>query len=182
VTALKEKFLLFRIRTFQDREAFKELMEEHGSKLNRFLLLKLPRKQDAEDVFNETYWRIWSYISRTEIESLSGLIFTIARASVAEFYRKRKMTVSINASPVIENKIYSKQGGDQIMASMDVKILTEALEKLPDEKKQAVVMRYYEGHSIRTIAKTLGKTEGAATVFIHRAVKDIRSFFEDKEV
>lgn len=179
MNANKEKFLLFRVRKFRDQESFKELMKIHGTKLQRFLILKLPRKQDAEDAFSDTSLRIWNYTTSSVVESFSGLIFTIARGVVADFYRKRSPeVVSIDVSQEIASKLTSKQGAFQIMAETDTALLKRALDELTDEQKQVIIMRHFEGHSIRKISKVLGKSEGATSVFLHRTIKVLRENIE----
>lgn len=166
------------MRQHKDQDAFKELLSEHGSKLHRFLVLKLPTYQDAEDAFSITSLRIWNYISSSEVESFSGLIYTIGRGVVAEFYRTNAIeTVSTDEETNVHSEGESKQGGTQMIAEADVALLKEAIRKLSEDQQIAVMMRYFEGSSIHKIAEVLGRNESATRVFLHRTIKELRKLF-----
>lgn len=165
----QEKSILFKIRVLKDQKAFAVLLSKHASALQRFLKMKLPRIEDAEDAYSVTIYRFWNYLTASEVESVSGLLFTIARSVVAEFYRSRKS----ESVPLEEYEIAADD--ERLDEKIDARtIVDKELKKLDDETKEMVVMRFFEGWKIKDIAKHLGKTENATRVAVHRAVKKIR--------
>ncbi|MBT5808639.1 sigma-70 family RNA polymerase sigma factor [Candidatus Uhrbacteria bacterium] len=175
----REKFLLFRIRAFRDEQAFVTLLEKHASSLQRLLYFKLPNQDDVDDVYSQVCIRLWQYIIRTPVDHFSGLAHTIARTSIAEFYRRRegKEQVSIDSSET-HDQLESKESGERIESFVDAGIMKEGLGELPDDDREAVVMRHLEGYSVKEIAKHLGKTENATSVLIYRALKKLRKILE----
>lgn len=57
--------------------------------------------------------------------------------------------------------------------------LHEALSRLPDEQRLALMLRYGENWPTRQIADKLGKSDGAVRVLLTRALKRLQSLLED---
>jgi len=49
----------------------------------------------------------------------------------------------------------------------------ERLDELPEDRREALIMRFALGMSNREIARALGRTDGATKVLIHRAIKQL---------
>ena len=171
----KEQFLLHRIRLFRDERAFNALYEAYGGKVHRFLSGKLPSVNDAADAQSEVFLRTWQYITVTEVDSFSGLIFTIARRVVADFYHRRKETVPVEA---MEQVLPDTRATPDVMT--EVVIVKKFLGQLPDEQRTALMMRHFEGSEISEIAAALDKTDNATRVLLHRASKALKRLIEDQ--
>ena len=50
----------------------------------------------------------------------------------------------------------------------------ENLKHLPDDRREALIMRFALGMDNREIARALGRTDGATKVLIHRAIKQLQ--------
>lgn len=175
---IQEKIYLYKIRTQRDQRAFERIMSEHIPALKRFLIFKMPREEDAEDAFSTTLLRIWNYFNASEVESVSGLIFTIARGVVAEFYRSKKNeTVSIDGH---EESLVDLE--EKLETKIDVEIIREKIKELgTDEELQlALELRFFEGLTIKEVAKRIQKSESATRTMIHRLIKKIRVEFSKK--
>lgn len=180
--SLKEQFQLFRIRTFQDPKAFEVLLEEHATGLKRFLKVKLPSTHDADDAYSEVCIRTWDYACRGHIDHFSGFLFTVGRNVIAEFYRtrsRRPMEVPI-VTDDYEIPVESKHSGQKISEFVDGELMKEALAELDEDDREAIVMRYLEGQSVKYIAEQIQKTENATSVLLHRALKKLRTIIESK--
>ena len=49
----------------------------------------------------------------------------------------------------------------------------EILEDLPDDRREALIMRFALGMDNREIARAMGRSDGATKVLIHRAIKQL---------
>lgn len=176
-----ERFLLFRIRVFKDEAAFAKLLGSYSAALQRFLYFKLPTQDDIEDAYSILSMRLWEYMVSTQVEHFSGLAHTIARGVVAEFYRTRKdkEDVQLKVNDPVEEESASSPT-DTIETNIDVSLAKEAMKNLPDEDREAIILRHLEGYSIKEIALHLGKTENATSVLIHRALKKLGDMLEKK--
>jgi len=175
VSTPRHQLLLYRIRIHKDAKAFTTLFIEYKPGVMRFLVTKLPTKQDAEDALTTTFVRVWNYLTTSKVDKLGGLIFTIARTVVADYYRSRKLEmVSIESAGEDALEITSRQGSFQIMAETDVELMKRSLLLLDETQQQAIILRFFDGLSIREVAERLEKSEGATSVYIHRALKILR--------
>ncbi|HJX32905.1 MAG TPA: sigma factor-like helix-turn-helix DNA-binding protein, partial [Solirubrobacterales bacterium] len=62
----------------------------------------------------------------------------------------------------------------------ELRQVMENLEHLPDDRREALVMRFALGMDNREIARALGRTDGATKVLIHRAVKQLQERMNDE--
>ncbi len=174
----KEQFLLMRVRVFRDEQAFGTLLKEYEPGLRRFLFSKLPHAEDAEDALSTTALRAWAYVSSTEVESFSGLLYTIARGFVAEYYRQRERrpTESLGVESEKETHDHGMQA-DSTENATDLSLLKVYLNTLSDEDQALIALRYFEGLSWREIGKRLDKTAKAAQAAAQRAIQKIHQKF-----
>lgn len=116
--------------------------------------------------------------AEVEVESIGGLMFTIARGVVAEFYRKRP-TASVSLDQgTLDDILVSRDTDSKIRLDAEISLVKKALLRLSDEQREAIILRYFEDVPIRNIAVQLQKTENATRVLIHRALKELRSILE----
>ena len=54
------------------------------------------------------------------------------------------------------------------------------LDHLPDDRRDALIMRFALGMDNREIARALGRTDGATKVLIHRAIKQLQEEMNDE--
>ncbi|NBS41181.1 sigma-70 family RNA polymerase sigma factor, partial [bacterium] len=95
-----EQILLFKIRKFRDQVAFTRLFETHKKELYRFVRSKVPTAEDADDLIQTVFMRAWVYITtahQKETHHFRGLIYHMSRNAIADHYRQRKETFSVEA-------------------------------------------------------------------------------------
>ena len=57
----------------------------------------------------------------------------------------------------------------------------DSLDHLPDDRREALIMRFALGMDNREIARALGRTDGATKVLIHRAIKQLEQEMDADE-
>lgn len=186
MTAIQEQFLLARIRAFRDHEAFERITSAHKAALFRFLRSKLPNKADAEDAMSVTMLRAWTYLtSGTQVQHVSGLLFTIARSVVAEYYRSASTRPSVSMDALSEagqEFTHKTESSGAMEARADLRLLKEKLSELTEDEQLAITMKYFEGYSISDIAEQIEKSVNATTVMLHRALKKLRKLMDVSNV
>ena len=58
---------------------------------------------------------------------------------------------------------------------------SSASSDLPDDRREALIMRFALGMDNREIARALGRTDGATKVLLHRAIRQLEEFVEKAE-
>lgn len=171
MSALREKFLSFRVYRFSDRAAYGEIFDLFADRIRRFLAFKLPRPEDADELTSEVFLRGWEYMSTSTVNNLNAFFFRIARNLIADFYRKYKTTEEIDvaetvmASDSVEEGVATKIEGDELL---------ETLRTLKDEYREVLVMRYLSEMEVKEIASALEKTPNSIRVLLHRAKKALQ--------
>lgn len=173
-----EQILLFRIRKYRDEKAFERLVFTHRESLYKFLRSKLPNAEDAMDVTNVVFLRVWSYITTAhskETHHFRGLLFHVARNAIADFYRKKKDSLSIEAMSESGTEIEDEtRTPEKLAASVDVGMVRVALAKIKPEYQDVIILKHFEGLDTEDIARKLEKTENNVRVTLHRALRELR--------
>ncbi len=182
--SIKEQFHLFRVRTFKDQHSFEVLLKDkdNGERIRRFLYTKFPSRQDAEDAYSNCCLRLWDYATRNHVDHFSGLMSSIARSCVAEFYRtreRRPFEIPIETDEYTI-PLESKLSGQKISEYVDGELMKKAMQKLDEDDCEIITLKYFEGYSMKEIGVRIDKTENAATVMLHRALKKLREIIEEK--
>lgn len=178
---LVDRYLLYRIRTKRDPEAFAKIYDRYVEAIYRFILLKVPSKEDAQDLSAEVFTKTWSYLQDHEqVTHLRALLYRVARNLIVDFYRQHKPTVSLDAAVTFEVDFTSSSieglhdgGRDQrlMQAKAELGILLRRIRRLKDDYRDVLTLRLVDGLSFQDIASVLDKTPGNVRVIYHRALK-----------
>lgn len=183
---LVDQYLLFRIRIKRDPEAFGRLYDRYVKSIYRFVFLKLPSREIAEDVTSETFLRSWQYIQQNQrIENFRALLYRIARNLVADIYRRPDTHfVSVtfsgsDTSTVGESQFSDEARGRAVMeARADLALVLQHISRLKEDFQDVLTLRLIDGLSFADIAQVLEKTPGNVRVIFHRALKALEGFKE----
>jgi RNA polymerase sigma-70 factor (ECF subfamily) len=55
----------------------------------------------------------------------------------------------------------------------ELKHILAAVQELPDDRREALIMRFALGMDNREIARAMGRSDGATKVLLHRAIKQL---------
>lgn len=194
MTSLLDQYLLFRMKTRGDKEAFARLYDRYVLAIYRFVFLKLPSKELAEDVTSETFLKAWRFIQQNkEISNFRALLYQIARNSIVDFYRKKSeqhLPMPDVTFADVETSFYSEEGdwsdvsdrerGRAVMeARADLTLIIEWISRLKEDYQDVLTLRLIDGLPFGDIAKILEKTSGHVRVMYHRALKALDQVSKD---
>jgi len=174
--------LLYNIRK-GDAESYGKIWDLYHGKIFRFIYLKVPTRQDAEDITADTFLKGWHYIREGKhISSLQALFYTIARNLVIDFYRKRG-TPPESLDDKNEDEIVIANRSDltleeKMMLKSDMEEVEDALRRLKDIFREIIVLHYLNGLSLLEISEVVQKSPGAVRVILHRGLKTLREILE----
>ncbi len=181
MSQLIDQYQLYRVRNKRDAEAFADLYDRYVTPIYRFVYLKLPSRESAEDVTSETFLRFWNAILQgTEIRNVRAFLYQIARNLVVDHYRNAEVSQSLDVvtndteftSSDTEGYI-SDRGRDQrlIEARADLRIVLERIERLKEDYRDVLTLRLIDELGFADIATVLDKKPGHVRVIYHRALK-----------
>ena len=162
-----------------DPAAFRLLYERHRVAVYRYLRSRLPTDDDAADLTAATFERaivgLRSYRTRDGV-GFRAWLFRIARNQAIDAARRRRPTESLDAVVGLAGHATSEPEA----AALDGERLAEVrrlVAALPDEQRDAVVLRFAGGLTAREIGAVLGKSEAAAQKTLSRALMRLKEAY-----
>lgn len=147
-----ERELLERIARSQDQAAFRTLYGNYYQRLSRLLARMSVRREDIEEVINDTFWVVWTKAGDFRGASqLSTWIIGIAYRRALNALRRAKIR-PVADEPFDEDSI-SVASTDA--AETDGQWLALGLARLPVEQRMALELTYTLGHSCEEVAAIL---------------------------
>lgn len=154
----KESEILL-IKAFKNgnSKAFEKLFERHHKKLYAFLFHLLNSKEDAEEIVQEAFIKIWEkredFIEGYPFESF---LFKIAKNAFLNLTRKKVTRGVFEEHLNLLQEISSERSDDYIIFKETSDIIDTIISGLPAKRKEIFLLRRIEGLSRQEIADTLG--------------------------
>lgn len=184
---MTEEKLISRVQS-GDEIAFKELVEVHQSRVFHTALGLLHNYQDAEDITQEVFVKVYESISRFKGKSkFSTWIYRITINISLNFLRarKRKKRFAFLLSFDDGNDKSAKQPADTLHPGIAFEnqerdtILFKAIDRLPENQKTAFMLHNTEDLSYEEISEVMRNTISSVESLIHRAKKNLREYLSD---
>jgi RNA polymerase sigma-70 factor, ECF subfamily len=186
---IAEKILLLKLRVNQDTEAFAKLYDIYVKRIYSFVFFKVSNHEEAEDITSEVFLKAWRYINeKKKIESFSGLLYKLARNCVIDLYRsnsRQKETLSIDTEMEIElgdAGKWKRDLGEELVNKLEMQKIVLALQKIKQEYREIVTLRYVDEMEISEIAEITGKGHIAIRVTLHRGLKKLKELLNTQQV
>lgn len=141
-------------------------------KVTAFVRSKIMNRSDAEDLVQEVFLKIYASLDRFDGEkaSLSTWIYTITRNTVYDYLRAKR------DRPVFELPDNAEDEGEgapdeAILKRETLEALAGALEKLPQDQRDIVILLYYKKLDRKTVAEAFGMTYGQLRYLHDKAIR-----------
>ncbi len=161
---------------------FSDLYRAHLRDVYSYAYYRIGNHHDAEDLTEQTFLQAYRHFERAQREShgrpLRPWLIRIAHNLAANLYRDRARKP---ATPIDESTtLIAPHTTEQLVEGREQ--LTRVLGgvgRLPEDRREALIMRFALGMDNREIARALGRSDGATKVLIHRAIKQLEGFVSD---
>ena len=164
--------------------AFEDLYRAHLRDVYSYAYYRIGNHHDAEDITEQTFLQAYRHFERAQRESdgrpLRPWLIRIAHNLAANYYRdrSRKPVTQLDDAAVLT----APHGTEEMVEEREeVKEVLAGVSKLPDDRREALIMRFALGMDNREIARAMGRSEGATKVLIHRAIKQLEQGLEGEE-
>jgi len=150
----------------------------HVDRVYRHIYYRVNNVADTEDLTQQVFLKAWQAIPRYKKTASPFLawLMTISHNLVVDFYRAKKVKIRFRDAVMAEDPESSPEVTAQ--AHFDQEKLRTAISQLHGDQQRVVLMRFIEGFSFAETADSLGKSEGATRVILHRALKELRHILE----
>lgn len=153
-------------------EEYNECVNKYADSIFRFIMKNLRHVEDARDVVQCAYEKLWQKRGEVDPAGARSYLFTIAYHEMIDHVRRNKKIVRLSST--LENQ-ESKYSDTKITN----RTLNEALLILNDTQRSLVMLKDYEGYSYREIGEITGLTESQVKVYLHRARLLLRNYIVD---
>ena len=175
-----------------DGRAFEQIVLQTERAVYNLALSIVKKKEDAEDVTQETYLRLWRAANELKLESsLKLYILRTARNLALDLIRKNSKrdeidTVILDAEGEFEIDIADdspdSRPDESYLRKIEKEVVRQSIEELPSAAREIIVLRDIEGLSYAEIAEMLGLTEGTLKSKLFRARERLRKIILSKNI
>jgi RNA polymerase sigma-70 factor (ECF subfamily) len=156
--------------------AFEELYRAHLRDVYSYSYYRVGNHHDAEDLTEQAFLQAYRHFERARRESngrpLRPWLIRIAHNLASNYHRDRSRRPEA-ALDAVEPPAHP-HGTDRIVEGREeLRAVLDRLQHLPDDRRDALIMRFALGMDNREIARAMGKTDGATKVLIHRAIRQL---------
>jgi RNA polymerase sigma-70 factor (ECF subfamily) len=159
-----------------DRMAFRELVLEHSHAMFRVAWRLTCDEGTAEDIVQEAFIKAWRKLGDFRMQSsFRSWLHRITVNTAMDHLRKQANRKKFETAEPEWESIEHATEAPRHHAQIDIRSQTEAaMMQLSETERSALLLRHFEGHSIREIAQILEMTTGACKQTVFRAVRKMR--------
>ena len=166
-------------------EQFSELYRAHLRDVYSYSYYRVGNHHDAEDLTEQTFLQAYRHYERALSESdgrpLRPWLIRIAHNLAANHYRDRARKPQ--APLTDDDSLRTLHTTEDLVEGRDeLKRILDAITDLPDDRREALIMRFALGMDNREIARAMGRTDGATKVLLHRAIKQLEELVTTEAV
>lgn len=160
--------------------AFAGLFEHFHGPVFRYLLARLGNRSEAEDMASEVFVEAARRVRDFDGggAAFAGWLFTIARHDLLDRgrARRRRVVEPVPDPPDLET---SPDPAEDVLERLDAERVREALERLTDDQREVVLLKFAAGLSNKEAAEATGKPIGAVKSLQHRGLGALRRVLEE---
>jgi RNA polymerase sigma-70 factor (ECF subfamily) len=163
---------------------FTELYRAHLKDVYSYSYYRVGNHHDAEDLTEQTFLQAYRHFERALRESdgrpLRPWLIRIAHNLAANLYRDRSRRPQTHLDAVAEpDAVHTTE--DLVEGREELRKILDGVQQLPDDRREALIMRFALGMDNKEIARALGRTDGATKVLIHRAIKQLEEIVREPQ-
>ena len=148
---------------------YNECVKLYADNVYRFILKNLKNEEDAKDVVQSSFEKMW--INKETVENLKckSFLFTVAYNTMIDHIRKNKRIV-------LKDDFGETALGTNNQQQNTKRILQEALNRLNERDRSLVMLKDYEGYNYAEIGEITNLNESQVKVYLHRARLQLREY------
>ncbi len=153
---------------------YNDCVRQYADNVYRFILKNLKHEEDARDVVQSAFEKMWRNRAEVEAEKCKSFLFTVAYNQMIDHLRKAKR-VTLKEEFREDARVSYKEVNNA------KKILEEALARLNETQRSLVMLKDYEGYSYEEIGQIMGLSDSQVKVYLHRARLQLKNYLVKPE-
>jgi RNA polymerase sigma-70 factor (ECF subfamily) len=169
--------------------ALEALYDRHSATVLGLTLKILGDRATAEDVLQETFWRVWKSANTFQPQrgSFSSWLFRIARNLAIDAYRRRNVRPQVILEGDDDDSVLDRTPDPdldvaaQAQSALENKQVRSALSSLSGVQRQVIELAYFYGMTRQEIAETTGEALGTIHTRARLALQKLREELEKQK-
>jgi RNA polymerase sigma factor (sigma-70 family) len=153
---------------------YNECVTTYADNVYRFILKNLRHEEDARDVVQTAFEKMWRNKDDVDAQKSKSYLFTVAYHQMIDHIRKVKR-IQLKEEFSDEIKVQNRPVNNL------KKVLDDALSRLSETQRSLVLLKDYEGYTYDEIGKITGLNESQVKVYLHRARLQLREYLVKME-
>ena len=165
-----------------DQAAFSSLYHHYVEHVFYFALRYLKTKEDAENVTQEVFVKVWETRRRLKPDgAFSAYLFTITKNFIFNIYRK-KVNEAADLDHLIRVISHTESGTEKALYFQELQEQVDrCLKEFPEQRKKVFLLSRQEGLSHREISQKLGIAEKTVAAHINLGLQTLRKFLKEEQ-
>lgn len=152
-----------------DEAAFHRIVEQSASTVCSIALAIVRNVQASEDVAQEVFLAAWSNLRKLRNPASFLPWLRQVTRNQAHLWRREHARERADDTALATALDVRPSAADHLLASEEQRVLHEALDRLPDDAREVLILYYREDSSSRQVALLLGISEAAVRQRLSRA-------------
>lgn len=149
---------------------YNECVNQYADNVYRFILKSIRHNEDAQDVVQSAFEKLWINRAQVETPKAKAYLFTIAYHQMIDNLRKVKRMH-------YKEELPEAAAGTALQPQRHLKKqLEEALATLNETQRTLVMLKDYEGYSYEEIGEITNLNISQVKVYLHRARMTLRNY------
>ena len=152
---------------------YDEVYEKYCDKVKGYIYPKVTNRADAEDLHSAVFIKVYQKFETFDQTkaSVSTWVYTIARNTVIDYFRARKIHEEVQEdSAISEDNV-----ADDLLNQEALEELADALEQLPQRERDLIILHYYSGLTLKECATKLGMSYSNCKLVHNKALMELRT-------
>lgn len=172
-----------------DEKALEQLIKRHESKIFSFIFSKIPDRDIANDIFQDTFIKVIRTLKSNrynEEGKFLPFVMRIANNLIIDHFRKSKKMPMMRETE--EFSVFSIMKDDAITIENELirdqvaLDLRKIIHELPEDQKEVVIMRMYQDLSFKEISAITGVSINTALGRMRYALLNMRKVIEKHQI
>lgn len=153
---------------------YNECVRVYADNVYRFILKNLRHEEDAKDVVQSAFEKMWQHREEVTYDKSKSYLFTVAYHQMIDHLRKMKKVV-------LKDEFHEHASITNKPVNNLKKVLDEALSRLSETQRSLVLLKDYEGYSYEEIGRITALSESQVKVYLHRARIQLKNYLVKPE-
>lgn len=159
-------------RKKNEKEYLSEAVNQYYDDIYRFCFYQTGSREDSYDITQETFLRFIKYADSYRDRNLKGYLLTIARNLCVDYFRNLCVT------ECIESVTDAGEDDRGIEQADNFLMLRDYLQKIPEEQREVIILRYYHDLKLKEISRVLSVNLSTVKSRLRSGIQNIKRQME----